>query len=223
MRGARVVLDPQKPRGIRTLSDVADIEADAVLLAVLNEDETRALGESGSVEDAARNLLSFRHLPIEAVITKRGPRGALVTTVSSVELVGPRWTPSVYSIGSGDVFAAGAAWAWAEQGPTRWPRQRSARARQPGIAPASEVPVPVHALESCPFPPVRVDHAAKVYLAGPFFNLAQRWLVDLVEYALRPSRFSPMHDVGPGSSDVAALDLAGLGECSVRARATRRL
>jgi nucleoside 2-deoxyribosyltransferase len=53
-----------------------------------------------------------------------------------------------------------------------------------------------------------------VYLAGPFFTLAQLWLVeqaraDLTAMGLRV--FSPYHDVGHGSAeDVVMLDLAGI-------------
>jgi len=213
VKGRRVVLDPQKPRDL-TLSDVAEISAESVLL-VLNEDETRALGRSLDVEDAARNLLSFQHLPVEAVITKRGARGALVTMAgASNTVISPRWTPRVYPIGSGDVFAATAAWAWAEQGHDPVTAANIASAATAWYCQQREVPVPLHAVDSSPYAQVHVDHDAAVYLAGPFFNLAQRWLVDLVEYALRPSRFSPMHDVGPGDVDVAELDLAGLGRCS---------
>jgi nucleoside 2-deoxyribosyltransferase len=53
-----------------------------------------------------------------------------------------------------------------------------------------------------------------VYLAGPFFTLGQRWLI---EEALRTLRglgcpvFSPLHEVGFGDPQtVAPADLAGL-------------
>src|SRR5262249_26011847 len=57
----------------------------------------------------------------------------------------------------------------------------------------------------------------RVYLAAPFFTIAQRWLVDeargcLGELGLEV--FSPFHDVGPGdASAVAPADLAAINEC----------
>ena len=53
-----------------------------------------------------------------------------------------------------------------------------------------------------------------VYLAGPFFNMAQLWLIDEARAALRGMGlkvFSPFHDVGVGKSqDVAPKDIEAL-------------
>ena len=74
-----------------------------------------------------------------------------------------------------------------------------------------------------PFPPLELsdkpleDQEYHVYLAGPFFNIAQRWLVEESRQAFRGMRlkvFSPLHDVGLGSGqDVAPQDLEGLKRC----------
>ena len=55
--------------------------------------------------------------------------------------------------------------------------------------------------------------AGPVYLAGPFFNLQQRWLIDVVKDALWPGVWSPSHEVGPGGIEVAQADLDGLELC----------
>jgi nucleoside 2-deoxyribosyltransferase len=58
-----------------------------------------------------------------------------------------------------------------------------------------------------------------VYLAGPFFGLGQRWLIDearriLNEFYFRV--FSPVHDVGLNVAEVvAAQDVQGIEECNV--------
>lgn len=57
----------------------------------------------------------------------------------------------------------------------------------------------------------------RIYLAGPFFTLGQRWLIDesrrcLIELGLNV--FSPVHNVGSGPADaVAPADLAAIDEC----------
>jgi nucleoside 2-deoxyribosyltransferase len=65
-------------------------------------------------------------------------------------------------------------------------------------------------------------HPAKtgraVYLAGPFFTVAERWLVDLCRSALGPHVFSPLHDVGlrrveDPAAEIAVADLEGLRKC----------
>ena len=58
-----------------------------------------------------------------------------------------------------------------------------------------------------------------IYLAGPFFDLAQRWLVEeALErlQALGAPVFSPLHEVGTGrpAQETAAADLEGLDRCA---------
>jgi nucleoside 2-deoxyribosyltransferase len=58
-----------------------------------------------------------------------------------------------------------------------------------------------------------------VYLAGPFFNIGQRWLVDearrcLLELGMRV--FSPIHDGGGGPAEkVGPADLEALDQCDL--------
>jgi ATP-dependent protease HslVU (ClpYQ) peptidase subunit len=212
VRGRRVAVDPQKPRDL-SLTDIPDINAEEVLL-ILNEDETMALGQGSNIAASARNLLNFQDWTVAAVITKRGPRGALVTTeTGQPQVIPPLWTPRVYPIGSGDVFAAAAAWAWAEQGHTPVDAATIGSAAAAFWCDREDTPVTLAAVNDSPYTPVDVNPTARVYLAGPFFNLAQRWLIDLVDHKLRPYRFSPFHHVGPGGVDVAKKDLAGLDIC----------
>jgi nucleoside 2-deoxyribosyltransferase len=54
----------------------------------------------------------------------------------------------------------------------------------------------------------------KIYLAGPFFTYAQRWLIDQIRTILHSmglTVFSPWHDIGHGiASEVVSKDLEGL-------------
>ncbi|HYO86740.1 MAG TPA: carbohydrate kinase family protein [Dermatophilaceae bacterium] len=109
--GKRVFVDPQRPRNL-TADDLPDVTASQTIWT-LNERETRQLGGTMDVEAAARKLIDNRHLA--AVVTKRGPRGVLVTTAGGPqEPVGACITETVFPIGSGDVFAAAFAWSWVE-------------------------------------------------------------------------------------------------------------
>jgi nucleoside 2-deoxyribosyltransferase len=67
-----------------------------------------------------------------------------------------------------------------------------------------------------PLPP---EQCKKVYLAGPFFNLSQRWLIEEFKYALENAGvqyFSPLHHVGRGEADaVYDPDIEGLKNCPV--------
>jgi nucleoside 2-deoxyribosyltransferase len=58
-----------------------------------------------------------------------------------------------------------------------------------------------------------------IYLAGPFFDLGQRWMVEEIYRTLvdlGAGVFSPLHEVGTGlSADaIAEADLRGLRGCS---------
>jgi nucleoside 2-deoxyribosyltransferase len=64
------------------------------------------------------------------------------------------------------------------------------------------------------------DPASKIYLAAPFFTLAQRWMVEEARrclLSLGAGVFSPIHDVGShGDAEyIAKRDLDGLEQCSV--------
>lgn len=81
------------------------------------------------------------------------------------------------------------------------------------------LPTPaVAVLARLEYKPVVPGHGT-VYLAGPFFDLAQRWIVEEARtqlLALGAMVFSPIHEVGPGpASVVAPEDLAGLEESDV--------
>jgi nucleoside 2-deoxyribosyltransferase len=60
---------------------------------------------------------------------------------------------------------------------------------------------------------------ATVYLAGPFFDIGQRWLVEEAnDYLLEMGAnvFSPVHEVGPGPADIVAPeDIKGLERSDV--------
>ena len=54
---------------------------------------------------------------------------------------------------------------------------------------------------------------ARIYLAGPFFTAAERWLIEQAREGLLDlgvGVFSPLHDVGLGGDEVARDDLEGL-------------
>ena len=67
-------------------------------------------------------------------------------------------------------------------------------------------------------PPVAAGRGT-IYLAGPFFDIAQRWLVEEARALLTDlgaTVFSPVHEVGPGPAAVVAPeDIKGLEAADV--------
>ncbi len=206
----RLVFDPQQPRDLGW-PDLSGLKAERLAL-VANAVETKSMTGESDLPTAARSLLE--NTPAEVVVTKRAARGCLVTTAEGQEEVGLWPTSSVWPIGSGDVFAAGFAWAWAQEhkDPVQSARVGSHLASlwcgQERWQPAPE--------DFEPPPGEFLPQDGQVYLAAPFFTLPERWLVELVREGLMGLGgrvFSPLHDVGLGDDEVAQADLAGLDSC----------
>lgn len=207
----RAVIDPQQPRDLQAL-DLTHITAGQVAV-VANAGETRVLGDNDDLAAAARALLE--ESGVQVVVSKYGAIGALVTTEDGQQTVASYPTPRVWPLGSGDVFAAEFARQWGELSlePAEAARRASRAAAsycQTGREDFSLADVDGRLNE------LASDKDAKVYLAGPFFDLGERWLVDLVRDNLRAlgvDVFSPYHDIGFGGLEVAAADLEGLNGC----------
>ncbi|KWB53901.1 nucleoside 2-deoxyribosyltransferase [Burkholderia ubonensis] len=185
------------------------------LAIVANRSEITAMAGDSNPKTAAVALLQRG---AEVVVVKSGPAGAYVYTTDGAEAHIPAYrSDMVWTIGSGDVFAAifAAQWAVHSVGPATAAelasRAVSQYAETMGLpaAPAQELS------EAQRTPSSTVS--GKVYLASPFFNLGQRWLVDearrcLAELGLEV--FSPVHDVGRGPAhEVGPKDIEALNSC----------
>lgn len=105
----RAVYDPQGWRGPRDFAENGSAARELAL--VLNEAELEAMGGSGQVDEAARELI--RSGRATSVIVKRGFRGAVVID-SALRLhhVPAFRSERVFKIGTGDVFSASFAHHW---------------------------------------------------------------------------------------------------------------
>lgn len=216
--GRRVVYDPQdalNPKSFRANGSTAD-----ELALVLNYHEaTLLLGHAREdVEQMARELAEREGASV--VIIKQGPRGALVLENGNVSRVPAYRAPKVWKIGSGDQFAANFAAAWLGRGESAHDAANSAsKATAYYCAHFGAFP-DVEALDAFDPAPISIGprwaegHRPLAYLAGPFFNLSQLWLVEQARTALLEMGlpvFSPFHDVGRGSAqDVVSKDLDGI-------------
>jgi nucleoside 2-deoxyribosyltransferase len=213
----RIVYDPQSPAFPKPLDARPEAGPSAVAY-VLNAREAQELGESADISEAAAAIA--KNYSLEAVIVKRGPHGALVYDHGQVEHIPAYKTESVWPIGSGDVFAAAfaARWAVLEAAPVDAANFASRAAAL--YVDSHVLPVPAEALTTMnefPFPPLALDgpplseNEYHVYLAGPFFNIGQSWLIEESRRTLQAMGlkvFSPCHDVGLGTAhDVAPKDL----------------
>lgn len=214
VHGKRVIYDPQSanaPKAFRENGSSADS-----LAIVLNRRELELLVGDPNPQTAASTLLLSERADV--VVVKSGSLGALVVqSDGSTTRVPAYQTEFVFSIGSGDIFAAAFAAYWALEGLSASVAAdlssrvvaRYCESRSAAVPPAEDVKT-WNALPA-KFRPGRV------YLAGPFFSMGERWLVEEARAAILGAGlevFSPLHDVGTGpAEDVAPKDLAGLDQC----------
>ena len=218
MRAQRVVYDPQNPVAPEPMEFSKELTPRVAY--VLNSWEARKLS---GLEDLGEAALSIeKQFQAGTVVIKRGPRGALVYENGKYERVPAYKTESVWPIGSGDVFAAVFAARWAgEDRPAIEAAGDASRAAalyvNSRVLPISNDKIREESFDFLPLlmgEGVTGEDSFDVYLAGPFFNIAQRWLVEEARLALQGMGlkvFSPLHDIGLGGAhDVAPKDLEGL-------------
>ncbi|MDB5792352.1 MAG: hypothetical protein JWQ80_2376 [Massilia sp.] len=178
------------------------------LALVLNTYEAQAMANAFGqpLEDCARLLAEQQGA--EVVVIKMGPAGALVWANNEAQTVPAYRTTNVWKIGSGDCFVAHFALAWMNDGCT--PLAAAERASRATAYYCERMGLPTRAeLDGYAPQPIQPSAAFKggvkrqVYLAGPFFDLAQVWMVEearrnLLESGLKV--FSPVHDIGYGDA-----------------------
>jgi len=217
VRGDRVVYDPQSPIQPRPFHENGS--SARRLAIVVNRAEGKVLtGQTDGV--AIAQTLIRKHRAAVAVV-KEGPHGAVVCEGKLISRIPAYKTPSVFPIGSGDVFSAVFASQWAEKRKSAHSSAFAASIAVSNYCNTKALPISPTSLKKPKFPAINLARTRRkrplVYLAGPFFDLAQRWLIHESRAALSSVGlrvFSPFHDVGRGSAeDVAPADIAALRKC----------
>ncbi|WP_192282583.1 nucleoside 2-deoxyribosyltransferase, partial [Methylorubrum zatmanii] len=156
----------------------------------------------------------------EIVVVKRGCEGARVFRVGGMPADIPAYrSERVFKIGSGDVFSAAFAHHWGERGLDAVDAADLASRSVAHFVDYHALPLPPAAELASQSALPAGRRPGLIYLAGPFFDLAQRWLVEeALErlQALGAPVFSPLHEVGTGrpAQETAAADLEGLDRCA---------
>jgi nucleoside 2-deoxyribosyltransferase len=216
VEGHTVVYDPQEPFSPKHFRSSA---RPSRLAYVLNGTEAKRLGMNGDVQTAMLKISEGSRADV--VIVKRGARGALVLANGVFATVPAYESTSVWPIGSGDVFAAVFAARWGVQEMSPVEAADSASRATAEYVGNRTLPIAVSAMDSGGAAvPLRMTAKTlgkdeyDVYLAGPFFNMPQAWLIDEARLALRGMGlkvFSPYHDIGIGpGKDVAPKDIDAL-------------
>jgi Nucleoside 2-deoxyribosyltransferase/pfkB family carbohydrate kinase len=221
VRARNIVYDPQNPTSPKPIQ----YESGSRRLAyVLNGAELYGLTGVDDPLNGAERIV--REFGAEVVVVKQGTRGALVYENGKAERIPAYRTDSVWPIGSGDVFAAVFAARWAVQGLSAI--EASSQASRAAALYCDSRVLPIASEEfdptsAFPFATLSIknkplsEEEFHIYLAGPFFNIGQRWLLEESLLAFRGMGlrvFSPLHEIGMGEAhQVAAKDIDGLRRC----------
>lgn len=217
------VFDPQNADGPESFS--ANGSTAKHLALVLNRHEANLL-LSASSELPANEIAAAlaKQENAEVVVIKMGPLGALVYDNGRISTVPAYRTECVWKIGSGDTFAAHFALGWLDNGLSAHNAASIASIATAFYCESQGFPdrTLLDAFKPKALQPsqrYRDGYIPKVYLAGPFFTLAELWMVGQARRDLKAMGldvFSPYHDVGLGAAeDVVEKDLEGVRNCDV--------
>lgn len=216
VKGKKVVYDPQSPV-LPVPFSKTNSETDE-LAYVVNSREASLLSGSKDIQEIKKYF--FEKEKAKVLVLKMGPKGALVTTSDGLESLIPVYkTNTVWPIGSGDVFAAVFAFHWFQSNDVikaakeaSWQTASFSYSKDFQFSPIesnSEI-VPLN---------IKKYPTGKIYLAGPFFTYAERWIVNEIRTSLIDMHlnvFSPWHDVGHGvANEVVSKDLDALNESAL--------
>jgi hypothetical protein len=217
VHGDTVVYDPQN--AVHPAPFTQNGSTARRLALILNRHEASLMTglRDAPVREMAKALIADSQAAV--VVIKQGPLGAFVLDGNEESAVPAYRSGNVWKIGSGDNFVAHFAYRWISEG--RPAAESADLASRATAYYCSTVGFATHAeIDGFAMPPIRpsaqyvAGRKPKVYLAGPFFTLAQRWLIEEARNALSAMGlrvFSPFHDVGHGSADdIASKDLAAI-------------
>ena len=216
VHGGRVVYDPQSPGNPLPFKHNGSTAKE--LAIVLNLAEAEKITKTTGINNIAEQLMNSSDASV--VVLKMGALGANVFTANNLNpyIVHPFITDQVWPIGSGDIFTAIFGFEWLVNNAE--PRIAAEKASLATANYVNSRTLPIPELLNKSFKPFSKGRKiGTVYLAGPFFNMGERWLIDefynhLINMDI--DVFSPLHDVGYGEAEkVAAEDLRGLDDCQL--------
>lgn len=216
-QGNYVVYDPQNFKSFKETGSKAKH-----LAIILNRKEALhfASTKSEDLSIIGNDLLYTENA--EVIVIKNGVRGAFVIDKEGTFEIPIFGTTHVWPIGSGDTFTAIFAWQWIIEKKSASEAAYYASKMTAKFCQSAQLPVkePAETL----LPRKIKEGTNKIYLAGPFFTMADRWLINEIRNILIDfgnNVFSPYHDVGIlehkkhdlESKKIAKQDLEALTEC----------
>ena len=213
VRARTAVYDPQSAFDPRPFAENGSTAERLAL--ILNRLEARRFSGKDDPEQGVAVLIERGEADV--IVLKMGGHGALVATKKGRWTVPAYRSESVFKIGSGDVFSAAFTQFWAIE--ERSPAEAADLASRATSQYVNTRSLPMSTADELLAMSAEAVMPGKgrIYIAAPFFNLAERWIVEETRNQLMMMHvpvFSPLHDVGEGPGEIVApLDLKGLDDC----------
>ncbi|MGJ1418724.1 PfkB family carbohydrate kinase [Sphingobacterium spiritivorum] len=215
IKGKKVVYDPQTTIKPKKFTEFGETEE---LIYIINKAESESI--SGYTEDNDIKRFFFEKEKAKAVIIKNGPYGATVFLNSTQHKISSYVTPLVNKIGSGDIFTASFSYYWIEKG---LPIEKSAELASLSTAYYCDLQAYIDTTSIVNIKYTKYTYkdlsTKQVYIAAPFFSLAELILVDKIRSAFLSfgvKVFSPFHDIGLGNERIIAeKDIEGLTKSDI--------
>lgn len=210
IKGKKVIYDPQTAIKPKKFSDFGESDK---LVYIVNRSEAESISGSKDIKEIKKFF--FEDENAYAFIIKNGPYGAILY-YASLEFSIPSYvTPNVHKIGSGDIFTGSFAYYWLEK---NLPLEKCALYASQSTAYFCDIQgyIDTSKLDDIDYKenkPINISEN-QVYLAAPFFSLAELILIDKIRNAFLDfgiKVFSPFHDIGLGNDvSIAQKDIEGL-------------
>lgn len=213
--GVKVVYDPQTSLNPQKFSEIGTAEE---LVYIVNNNEAIKIASSNNIADIKNFFFNIEKA--KAFIIKNGPYGATLFLKDEEINIPAYITENVYKIGSGDIFTTSFGYYWMEKGLSL---KESAINASKTTALFCDKRAYIDVLKNPTFPYKefkKQDLTLKqVYIAAPFFSIAELILVDKIRSAFLSfgiKVFSPFHNVGIGNDTIIAQkDLKGIRDSDI--------
>ncbi|WBL43551.1 nucleoside 2-deoxyribosyltransferase [Algoriphagus halophytocola] len=206
-----VVYDPQNGRSFSSTGAVAD-----KLAYVLNRNEAvkiSKLPDDSTIDKIIEELVRIEGANI--VIVKDSVFGAYVWDGKEITPINFYRSDRIWPIGSGDVFASVFAYNWLIK--RLMPKEAAINASLQTSNYCNSKLLPL--VENLEKFPISIPGKKRIYLAGPFFSISDRWVINEALQALQDFRqdvFSPFHSLGVSNDfEIAKKDLQEISSCDV--------
>lgn len=217
------IFDFQSSKFINLYNEKNEIEN---LAFIMNLEEAKYISKESSIEKI-KDFFFSTISNLKVLVLKDGPFGGFLFNDEKLQLKIPIYKSNfIFKIGTGDIFTSIFGYFWINQKENKLSLEEILNYSSFATAFYSKNYKSQYkknfldTFRNNPYEKLffnKLNFKNKVYLAGPFFNMSQRWQIEDTKKQLEKLNFdvfSPIHHVGIGeSNDIAQKDLKGLDDC----------